>query len=452
MLIVAGEIHIQKIADTGPSVKSIMSAPALKSINAVRVIGEYMVVRQHTLASGIGMDMFVREMASLFVVLSGFSMMYRYHDSDFSARQHVETFVWRRWWCVYPTYLLFWACNLPDIIIAPGSEGHEQCNYRLFCYFMQPLMMDCWLGCGFIHKTDNVLRLISCIWWFWVTFPMLKNLIISFFSTRIWEKMTLVGLISMLMLFPLERYDVMATGTFPLVRFGEFLIGCGTACALRQQKSINTMMEKWYWCPFVISLGGMIVMYSVLGSDHGWMSICIHRDIRSFACSLWGQVLPLDDTPPCYTSSDIFVNKNAMAWAVVIYCLAQAEVDGNSGAIMSVLGHDFFAIIHRFSLTLYLGHVSVAETINWMALRVLQWDTEKWHADLRLGVIYTACLLLHHAIKKGVSSVFPRDTLRHIPFTDSLPGFDVSLTDDGTHIPGETDAERGLNSTEPQEE
>lgn len=432
-------------------------SPSLKSINAIRVIGEYMVFRLHVLHFSVGMDMFVRELMSFFVVLSGFSMMHRYYALNVSTNEEVKAFLIRRWWTVYPIYLFGWACSLPELIhLATNSQS--SCGLHLFCSFMQMLMLDCWTGCSVHHTRDSLLWLIACLSWIWLAFFMLKETIILFFHTRVWLKMSLLGLISTAMVYPFREFDISATSALPLLRCGEFLIGCGAACALRQQKSIATMVDKWYWCPLVLSLGGMIAVYSILGSSHNMPFLCLQREIQSLSCSLWEKpAQSVNNIPPCYTTGEIFFNKNAMPWAIVIYCIAQAEVDGNTGVIMRSLDHDFFKVLHHFSLTLFVCHPALASAVKWGASLVLGWAPEEWQADALLLITYSMALLIHSAIQKVVSELRRKcaggelcSSMPLIPLSDPIPDFDTNVPEE--HLSTiMTPNEHCIESTNPDE-
>lgn len=434
-----------------------MKSPALDSVNAIRVIGEYMVFRLHILRFSIGMDMFARELMSFFVVLSGFSMMHRYFDLNFSTRKEAKVFAWNKWWTVFPFYLFGWACSLAKVENTASSD-QPYCLWSILCTVLQFFMLDCWAGCSVRHTGNSLLWLISCLWWIWLGFLLLKETIISFFYTRVWLKMSVIGALSTAIIIPFSDYDVSVISSFPLLRAGEFIIGCGVACALRQRKSINDMVGRWYWCPLILSLGGMILIYSVLGSPHGVISLCLQRDLYTNLCTLWGKSSQIDKYgPPCYTTGDIFFNKNAMPWGVVVYCVAQAEVDGNSGAIMQLLRHDFFKFLHRFSLTLYLCHPALAYTVKWVASGLVGWSPVEWQPDTLLITTYGAAYLIHSGIRHGVSTLNQKYTnseqsssMPLIPVSDPILEFDNNVSDDTLHttmVP----TEQCLESTNPGE-
>jgi hypothetical protein len=429
----------------------------LNGVNAIRIIGEYIVFRLHVLRFSIGMDMFVRELMSFFVILSGFSMMYRYYDLNLSTREEARAFVWRKWWTLFPFYLFGWACALQGIDYTADNPP-KSCFWRVFCPVLQFFMLDCWAGCGVNHTGNNLSWLISCLWWIWLEFLMLKETIIAFFYTGVWLKMSVVGIVSTAVIIPLAEYDVSVISALPLMRAGEFVIGCGTACALRQRKSINDVTEKWYWCPFVLSLGGMLVIYSILGSTHGVDSLCLQRELYSHSCTPWGKTLHINSSStPCYTTGDILFNKNAIPWEIVIYCVAQAELDGNTGVIMRFLGHDLFKFLQSFSLTLFLCHPALGNAVKWAAAWLLGWRPEEVQTDVLLITVYSMAFLIHFSIRRVISTLRKKyasidlsSSMPLIPLSDPIPEFDNSVPEENLSA-SMISTEQCLESTNPGE-
>ena len=387
------------------------SSVPLYSVNAIRVIAEYFVIRLHTVRNYTGMDMFVRELMSFFFVLSGFVMMYTHMDTSFSSREAVIKFLLHRWWKVYPTYLLCWLYWI-TFLAAIALDLQKECVLRLYCSFMQLLMLDCWSGCGIMHVVNGPSWYLSCICWIWLVFPAIKDILASFFCNRIWVKIAATGFLSTGILYLFQDYDIFSTCTLPILRIGEFIVGCGAACSLRKQtcstESPTTRQYHWYY--LVISMGGLVIMYSFLGMAHGIDSLCLHQNVQSPSCTLWQKSQWVQASPPCYTMGDKYFNKNAVVWALAIHTVAQAELDGHTGWFSRFLQHGIFKWVNRFSLTLYLGHSNVSITVKWLAQKILGWDENQWGADTVMVSVYCLCFLLHNAIHWLTNRVKTRST------------------------------------------
>jgi peptidoglycan/LPS O-acetylase OafA/YrhL len=154
--------------------------PKLHSINAIRVIAEFAVVRLHVIENRY-LDRLANneshmlgpyglDIMSFFFVLSGFVMMYTYHDTDFSCWAVKVTFIRRRLLMAYPAFLFMWLCAFPGLIFE-WSMGLRDCWARKLCTFMQLGMLDSWLGCGCSQPVLGVTWFLSCLMWFWIAFP-----------------------------------------------------------------------------------------------------------------------------------------------------------------------------------------------------------------------------------------------------------------------------------------
>jgi peptidoglycan/LPS O-acetylase OafA/YrhL len=378
----------------------------LPCLNGLRVIAEFFVVRSNLIRqSGLGMNMFDRELMSFFFVLSGFVVMYKHADSCFSTKEQVKRFLGAKWWEIYPSYIVGLAWHFPGLILS-SIDLQVHCGLRWICSVLQLFMMDCWVGCGIEHVGNREAWLFSCLLWLFLVFPVVKGWVITFFHHRVWLKMGVISLLASGMLYPFQEFNIYSFCAIPLLRIGEFVVGCGAACALRQHQANNSnaQLGRYHWGPLILSLGGMILIYSILGSSHGMLSICLHQATQqSQECSLWGKSKWVDEhSTPCYTLGDKYVNKNSMAWAIIIYCIAQADLSGNTGRAVRFLQHDMFQFLSGFSLTLYLCHSSVAYSVQWGSEEILGW-VDKWQEDALVVTVYILCLLLHTMIERMVS-------------------------------------------------
>lgn len=381
----------------------------LHSVNAIRVIAEYFVIRLHTFAWTIGMDSFVRDLMSFFFVLSGFVMMHTHHSASFTTMKHRCDFWVNRWKKVYPAYILNYAFRIPVIFVrALGSDTSDRCVYKLYCSLIEIVTLNPWFGCG-VNNTLNALDwYIGTLAWLWFVFPFIHGTLKEFFNSRIWAKMLLINVISTGLIFPFGGFETFTFCTLPVLRLGEFVIGCGAACALEQLEQPEQMESRpltmLQWTPVALILVYIAVLYTVFALPHGLGSLCLHEKIDNTRCSLWEASEWIEDNPPCYLVWDKYFNKHAFLWAVIIYTVASAEKSNDRGVLMRLLGHDVFKDLSSFSLSLYLGHISV----NWLLNLItdsLGW-ANFWRDDTRLLSIYALCYLLHLLTQKITAAVF----------------------------------------------
>jgi hypothetical protein len=388
---------------------TILTMTMLHSVNAIRVISEYFVIRLHTFAWTIGMDSFVRDLMSFFFVLSGFVMMHTHHSTSFTTTKHRCDFWVSRWKKAYPAYIINYALRSPVIFVrAFGSESSNRCIYKLYCSLIEIVILNPWSGCGVDNLINSVDWYIGTLAWLWFVFPFIHGTLKEFFNSRIWAKMLLINVISAGLISAFSGYEIFTICTLPVLRLGEFVIGCAAACALEQLDPPEQMESKpltmLQWTPFTLILMYMAVLYTVFALPHGLESLCLHEDSHHKGCSLWETSKWIEENPPCLLVWDKYFNKHAILWAVIIYTVASAEKSNDQGVFMRLLGHDVFKGLSSFSLSLYLGHISV----NWLLVLItdsLGW-TNFWRDDALLLTIYALCYLLHLLTQKITAVVF----------------------------------------------
>ena len=110
-----------------------MNKPAtIHTLNAVRVLAEYVVVHYHVsegfqVRSLLGATM-ASHVMSFFFVLSGFMAMHCNMHTDFTDRCNVKRYIGTRFKKTFPTYLVFYLSDLPDAMLQWHSKG---CDLRL---------------------------------------------------------------------------------------------------------------------------------------------------------------------------------------------------------------------------------------------------------------------------------------------------------------------------------
>jgi hypothetical protein len=179
----------------------------------------------------------------------------------------------------------------------------------------------------------------------------------------------------------------------PVLRIGEFLIGCGAACALKKPTP-SLLANGKYW----ILPGLVFFLYNLQMLNHGVDFLCLKEDAQHRDCSLWhrGQI-QLKNSSPCITFAEKILNKYAFIFAILIHGIAREELEGkNTGWIIAFLNSEFFRCMSKFSLSLYLGHANIAMALDWLSLKILDMELKIWRDDTILIIVYATCYLLHH--------------------------------------------------------
>ncbi len=345
--------------------------------------------------------MFVRDIMSFFFVLSGFVMMHSHYSDDFQSMSHKWNFWYRRWTKIYPTYMLNLTFYIPLLISRATSD--DRCAYSLFCYLLQVFFLNSWAGCG-LGILNPLSWYLGTLVWMWLLFPSMHCILKRMHAHNAWIKMLFVNVLSTGVLFFVRDYNMFAICTLPVLRLGEFVIGCGAACVLNQQKqqAAGSLTVK-HWIPMLLSLLYLWTAYIFLGMPH-WMSwLCLHEEIDDTRCGLWHRSRWIEEAPPCHVVWDKYFNKHALIWAIIIYTVAYAETVKNASMFMNGLGHDIFKSVNSFSLSLYLSHDSVSRGLKEIT-DGLGWSNF-WRADVLLLVVYFACYILHILIAK-INSLF----------------------------------------------
>ena len=358
----------------------------------------------------IGLDIM-----SFFFVLSGFVVMYAHEKTDFSAWASKREFVWSRLRRIYPVLLLNILFALPHQFIVMYQM--DTCPVRKLCNLLQLAMLDSWVGCGIYFITISPAWFLSCVIWMWLVFPFLKDFLVEwvFTGNYVWW---MIGLIYQLWSLPflfLWQFDMAAVAEMPVLRLGEFLIGCGAVCALRLETPGFLKCNR-FWLPFI----AVILVYTVEKTRHGQDWICLRLHAADDNCNLWPIAIQTKKIiePPCITIAEKILNKYSLIYAFVLHGLARAEL-ASDGSIwfLSILQSDVFKTLGSYSLTLYLSHENMNVAINWLAKNLYGWEAVELRDDVRLFWIYVTCYWLHHAILWLCAKLFPP---KNVPPPDEI--------------------------------
>jgi hypothetical protein len=397
--------------------------PQLHTLNAIRVIAEYLVVRHHCLPDHhyalnpnqlgpVGEDLI-----SFFFVLSGFVSVYSSRQADFSTWQAKVDWGIRKIRRLYPIFLLNYVCCLPVMMLV-WMPQMDYCWAGFLCSGLQAFFLDAWAGCGFHFPVLGVAWFVSCTVWLWLAFPFFRDFLVErVFHKRVWAKMVVIYLLWVVASLLLWDYDLYTVAPLPLLRVGEFLIGCGTACALHVEPP--WVLDNGRYLLFVCLV---FAIYGFQLTKHSMDWLCMHEESQHEECTLWhaGQAW-MPASPPCITVLEKVVNKYALVWAGVIHGLARAELAGeNDGFVMRFLHAELFKTLNTFALTLYLSHISVGYAYRWLAEMLFGLPRDEWRDDLLLLLIYVSC----YGIQCGLQRVLlwaSSKKLQEEPMPDAEP-------------------------------
>lgn len=377
---------------------------SLHSINAMRVLAEFWVIRFHCLdyrgpPSRNNMGPVGEDIMCFFFVLSGFVLMYRHEKTEFTSWESKRDFVLSRVKRVYPPFLLNYLFSLPFQVMI-RLPAVEYCWAKYLCSALQLVMLDGWAGCGAAFTVLCVAWYLSCIIWLWLVFPFFKDFIVDYVyaGQRIWLKMGLISLLWSALMLALRGYDVQTLAGVPVLRLGEFLVGCGAALAM-QHETPACLAGNLFWFPFICT----IMIYILQETPHGQSWVCLREHIQHEECTLWHPVQKQFDgiEPPCITWAEKIPNKYAFIFAATLHGLARAELKGDKTVwFLGILRAQFFRAVGSFSLILYLSHMNMAAAIRWIFSTVLRWNPAEVHDDILLFWIYITCYLLNLAMTR----------------------------------------------------
>ena len=136
----------------------------LHSINAMRVLSEYWVVRHHCLEMRtpprLEMGPIGDDIICFFFVMSGFVVMYMHEKTDFSGWHSKRDFIVSKVKLIYPVFLLNILFEIPSRILA-----NKSCWVYYLCPALQLIMLDGWAGCGSLFPLHGTAWFLSCIIW-----------------------------------------------------------------------------------------------------------------------------------------------------------------------------------------------------------------------------------------------------------------------------------------------
>lgn len=339
----------------------------LHSLNAMRVIAEFIIVSHHV--SDLGAKNLVPHsygvtvpLMSFFFVLSGFVAMHSTDGFD-------KTYFVRRMRKTYPFFFLTWVAGLPNAVV---NILHDNiCLPQVWSnLFLQPLCLSNFTGWG-IAGSNMPSWYYTALVFLWLCY--------SYVDVKRWVQdypltwMALLYVTSLLVCVPFFYFDVEVMKILPIFRIFEFFMGCCAAVSFRKDGKVRGEMCFALFCGYLVFVV-MTVIYPNI-----W-----RRDIKADQCAYWK-----NDQQFTFQPSG-FITASSIAWALIIHWLASAEVRGDSGLLMRTLQLDIFKSMSNFSLQLYLSHqVTSAWLYHSMnAMGIASWFTKEFHMVYVYGTSY----------------------------------------------------------------
>lgn len=342
---------------------------ALHTLNAVRVIAEYIVVHCHMSI------LFPREdglfsasaatgnLMSFFFVLSGFVAAYTNLHVDFTDTSNALAYIKKRFSKTYHVYFGMFLLDLPGAIISQYQPG---CALFWLSFVSQPILLHSWLGIQHIGISNGVGWYLCTLYWLWMAFPFLR--VDKMFSTRAWFKICILYLSSVCLWLSLAPYNMAYTRAVPVFRIFEFLMGCGVAFTLK-----TTLHGAFVFVGLVAFFAYCIIDYE---DPSRWENEGLYGN-----CTMWIKRHDQRLTPT------VIPSKFSILWAGLIHWLASTELSETPNFVVRLLQYDFFKYMSSFSLHVYLSHYAVAHGIHSVFMRMGAFGL--WDFDTMIIACYT---------------------------------------------------------------
>lgn len=361
----------------------------LHSLNALRVILEYIIVSHHITDFGFR-NAFVHSygvtnsLMSFFFVLSGFVAMHTTDGKD-------STYLTRRLRKTYPFYILMWISGLPPTIY--GNIWVSECKVQSWLYLaLQPLCIQIFLGWQI--EGSNIPA------WYYTVLVFLWAFH-SLFDLKYWIKdhplkyMVLFYATSVLMSIPFLYFDRESVKQLPLFRILEFWMGAAVAISFKNGYEIRGEIA---FLGFVF-----YIVFSIFTvTEHEFFG----HNIQNGTCTFWKK-----DNEFTFQANG-FNTITSILWATIIHWLACSESRGDSNVFMSILSLDVFKSMAKFSLQLYLSHW-VTTTYLYHILRelgIITWFSKDFHVLFA----YTSSYALYNYIQPKLDFWFNKINISQI--------------------------------------
>lgn len=363
---------------TGPiNEQKSMSRPVLHSLNACRVMAEFVVVSYHVgntdhtnkLVEGHGVS---TDLMSFFFVLSGFAAAYSRGESEPG-----RSFFSRRMRKTYPLYLASWLADFPGGTYNNFVNERLTCDVEFWAYSASQLLcIQSWLAWG-IGGINYPSWYIGTLVWIWAAFSLcdFRCLVVSWPLT----KAALLYATSLGACLLLVQFDSDNTKQLAPIRLLEFYMGCAVESSVRTG---STRVNGWVATLACLLYAVNACLSVELGSD--WNPRAMNK---TATCDFWQRTDAINIRP------GKLVTVTSAIWAVVIHWLASSELHGLRGRVPEALQWDVFKSLSSFSLQVYLTHAVTWRLLASAAtgLGVFSWLAKDW----AIIVCYAAAYATH---------------------------------------------------------
>lgn len=369
----------------------------LHSLNALRVIAEFWVVRLHLLGLvqgegvGVWVDVFTHDLLSFFFVLSGFVAGYSHRGVTGMDWAESRRYWLTRWCKTYPVYAVWVTVNLVGTI---GRGGMSMaCSWFWPCVVGDYVLVSPWMFCESIEG-PGVAWYLTTLYWMWLVFPFVHRLRVGeWLRANPWSGIVGLYVLSLPpwiigVLYPSAAGGGSPTNNLsrvPAFRVCEFLMGY---CAAFSERKIPV-----YWpVAGVLMCVGLYAFDALVTHDY---TVCVTLAGPS-ECYLWGPRAPA--VVSCVPVWNQFWSRTSLVWAVVIAYCAEWETRVGIDEI-PVLGYNAWKSMSAFSLQMYLGHFSVGAVLVRAAELVTGMRNCVWQIDTLLIACYFACYSFYRRVQ-----------------------------------------------------
>lgn len=219
--------------------KEILPLTSLRFVAAIYVFLFHMEIYWHIVESGGLAQFFMKGSCgmSLFFILSGFVLSYRFHQGV----KDYKNYALSRFTRIYPAYFLAGLVTFPWLISSLTAEGSNSIPQYLFIIFSNIFMIQAWIPKLFTFWNDNGSWSLSVEMFFYALFPMiinhckhLNNKQLCILLVIVYATTSIPGLSWILFS---KGADHLIFYSIPIFRVSEFIIGI--ACGLFFAKGIR---------------------------------------------------------------------------------------------------------------------------------------------------------------------------------------------------------------------
>lgn len=209
---------------------------------------------------------------SLFFILSGFVLCYRYHDTDYTAPKVLKTYIVHRFSRIYPIYLIIAITTCYWLGIELEGEGIKAIFYYVarlvFIVLVNIFLVQAWMPQLFHYWHDGGSWSISTECFFYSLFPLSLALI----KTKSIFIIILIGLVAYIFssVFGLSYKLFSQTSgsnvfySIPIFRFPEFIIGLVAAVISLKYKNTRNIN---YSAIILLAISSIITYLMFFGSS-----------------------------------------------------------------------------------------------------------------------------------------------------------------------------------------